>query len=176
MATIRYKEFSEPIRDINRKVDIEILTPYVEKYSKTEIIKVFKDDDLKITEAEIVVAVGRGVRRPDDLKLVEELADLLGASIGASRALVDIGMFNSCQQIGYSGNRVKPKVYIACGISGAPQHIAGMKESELIIAINSDASAPIFNFADIGYVGDLYEIIPKMIKELRSLIGGTHAN
>lgn len=176
MATIRYKEFAEPKRDINRKVGVEVIDPYIDNYPKTEIAKVFKEDNFNITDAEVVVAAGRGIKRAEDLKLIGELAEALGGSLGVSRPLVDMGMVSSSHQVGYSGNRVKPMIYIACGISGAPQHIAGMKESDLIIAINSDPSAPIFNIADIGYVGDLYEIIPKILEELTSYAGGSHGN
>ncbi|MFT5875177.1 MAG: electron transfer flavoprotein alpha subunit [Clostridium sp.] len=167
IATIRYKQFNEGERDENRDVNISILKPYVFKNDKSEIIKIFKDSDFDITEAEVVVSGGRGIKRKEDLAMIKELAELLGGELGATRAIVDAGMIGSEHQVGYSGNRVKPKVYIACGISGAPQHIAGMKEAELIIAINSDASAPIFNFADYGYVGDLYEIVPKMIQDIK---------
>lgn len=167
MATIRYKEFNEGIRDESRKTDIEVLSPYVKEYGKSIILDVFKEEDFDITEAEVIVAGGRGVKNKEDLRILEELAQSLGGVLGASRALVDGGMISSVHQVGYSGNRVRPKIYIACGISGAPQHIAGMKESDLIIAINSDPSAPIFNIADIGYVGDLYDIVPRLIKELK---------
>ena len=87
--------------------------------------------------------------------------------VGVSRALVDAGMAPSSIQVGYSGNRVKPKVYIACGISGAPQHLAGMKEADVIIAVNNDPSAPIFNIADYGFVGDLYEVLPQLTEHFR---------
>lgn len=166
MATIRYKEFSEAKRDLNREIDIVELQPYFCNYDKTNIIKTLNDSDVNITEAEIVVAAGRGIKKKEDLKMIETLAQKLGGVMGVSRALVDAGMTSSAYQVGYSGNRVKPKIYIACGISGAPQHLAGMKESELIIAINSDPSAPIFSIADYGYVGDIYEIIPNLIRDL----------
>lgn len=166
MATIRYKEFSEAERDLNREINIVELQPYFCNYDKTNIIKTLNDSDVNITEAEIVVAAGRGIKKKEDLRIIETLAQKLGGVMGVSRALVDAGMTNSSCQVGYSGNRVKPKIYIACGISGAPQHLAGMKESELIIAINSDPSAPIFSIADYGYVGDIYEIIPNLIRDL----------
>ena len=118
-------------------------------------------------QAEVVVAGGRGIRKEEDLALLQELADLLGGQVGVSRALVDAGMAPSSIQVGYSGNRVKPKVYIACGISGAPQHLAGMKEADVIIAVNNDPSAPIFNIADYGFVGDLYEVLPQLTEHFR---------
>ena len=164
MATIRYKEFPEAIRDEKREVNIERIRPYFTSNDRTEILDIFRDDDFDITEAEIVVAAGRGLRNKEDLKMIQNLAEVLGGVVGVARTLVDAGWSDSSRQIGYSGNRVKPKVYIACGISGAPQHIAGMKESDLVIAINNDPSAPIFNIADIGYVGDMYEIVPELIK------------
>ncbi|OBR94657.1 MULTISPECIES: electron transfer flavoprotein subunit alpha/FixB family protein [Clostridium] len=168
MATVRYKEFNEAERNEKRDINVSVIEPYVRSYDKISWIQEFKKENFDITEAEVVVAAGRGIKKAEDLHMLEELASLLGGKIGASRALVDAGMIGSAHQIGYSGNRVKPKIYIACGISGAPQHIAGMKESEVIVAINSDPSAPIFNIADYGYVGDLYEVIPKMIEEINS--------
>lgn len=164
MATIRYKEFSEASRDETREVSIERIKPHYTANNRIEILDIFRDDDFDITEAKLVVAVGRGLKDKKDMSLIENLADVLGGVVGVSRALVDAGLADSSHQVGYSGNRVKPKVYIACGISGAPQHVAGMKESDLIIAVNNDPSAPIFNIADIGYVGDMYEIIPEMIR------------
>ncbi len=167
MATVRYKEFSEAKRDENREVKVLTLEPYVTEYSKISSIQEFKEENFDITEAEVVVAAGRGIKKQEDLYMLEELASLLGGKLGVSRALVDAGMIGNAHQIGYSGNRVKPKLYIACGISGAPQHIAGMKESEVILAVNNDPSAPIFNISDYGYVGDLYEVIPQMIERIK---------
>lgn len=162
MATVRYKEFQEA----DLREDAEIRVVKVAAYSTDSkgvtIEETISIGDVDITDAEVVVAGGRGIRKEEDLQLLQELADVLGGQVGVSRALVDAGMAASNIQIGYSGNRVKPKVYIACGISGAPQHLAGMKESDLIIAVNSDPSAPIFNVSDYGFVGDLYEVVPKL--------------
>ena len=118
-----------------------------------------------IQDAQVIVAGGRGIRKKEDLALLKELADLLGGQVGVSRALVDAGLAGSSMQVGYSGNRVKPALYIACGISGAPQHLAGMKGSSAIIAINKNAKAPIFKEADYGFVGDVYEILPRLIEK-----------
>lgn len=166
IATIRYKEFSEAERNADAKINIVEMKTYMDSYSNSEVLRTFSDEKDDITEAQIVVAAGRAIRKKEDLKMIQDLADTLGGVMGASRALVDAGMVSSACQVGYSGNRVKPKVYIACGISGAPQHLAGMKESGTIIAINSDPSAPIFSIADYGYVGDIYEIVPQLIKDL----------
>lgn len=166
MATIRYKEFNEAEKNLNREINIVEIEPYFKSYDKSKVLKVLKDTDVDITEAQIVVAAGRGIKKKEDLKMIEDFANKIGGTMGVSRALVDAGMASSAYQVGYSGNRVKPKIYIACGISGAPQHLAGMKESGLIIAINSDPSAPIFSVADYGYVGDIYEIIPNLIRDL----------
>jgi len=166
MATIRYKEFNEAEKDLSRKINIVEIKPYFNSYEKSKVIKILKDTDVDITEAQIVVAAGRGIKKKEDLIMIEDLAKKIGGVLGVSRALVDAGMISSAYQIGYSGNRVKPKIYIACGISGAPQHLAGMKESGIIIAINSDPSAPIFSVADYGYIGDIYEIIPNLIRDL----------
>ncbi|WP_324823159.1 electron transfer flavoprotein subunit alpha/FixB family protein [Sinanaerobacter sp. ZZT-01] len=167
MATVRYKEFAEAQRDTSRVENIVMMKPYMALCSKSKIDEIIPMDDMDITEAEVIVAAGRGLRKKEDLLLLEELARTLGGKVGASRALVDAGLAESAMQVGYSGNRVKPKVYIACGISGAPQHLAGMKDSQTIIAINSDPSAPIFQVADYGYVGDLYEVIPQLIHAWR---------
>lgn len=167
MATVRYKEFSEASFSAEAKIAIERIAPYTTEIRGVKIDQVIEIGGAHITDAEVIVAGGRGIRKAEDLQLLKTLADLLGGQVGVSRALVDAGMAASTMQVGYSGNRVKPKVYIACGISGAPQHLAGMKESALIVAINNDPSAPIFNIADYGYVGDLYAVVPKLIETLR---------
>ena len=162
MATVRYKEFQEAALCEEAEIRIEKVKPYVKEHKGVKIEEIISSCDVDITDAEVVVAGGRGIRKEEDLLLLRELADVLGGKLGVSRALVDAGMAASSIQVGYSGNRVKPKVYIACGISGAPQHIAGMKDANLIIAVNNDPSAPIFNISDYGFVGDLYEIVPKL--------------
>ncbi len=167
MATVRYKEFSAAERNPNAAADVDVIKPYTTACSGMEILGVEPIAAQDITQFDVVVAAGRGIKRKEDMKLIEDLADVLGGTVAVSRALVDAGIAESAIQVGYSGHRVKPKLYIACGISGAPQHLAGMKESDLIVAINKDSSAPIFQMADIGYVGDLYEIIPQLIKELK---------
>ncbi len=120
-----------------------------------------------LDKAEIVVGVGRGIKKEENLKLIEDLADALGAEIGASRPVVDNGWLERERQIGSSGQNIAPRLYIACGISGAIQHVVGMKNSSCIVAINTDPNAPIFNIAHYGVVGDLFEVVPKLIEALQ---------
>lgn len=167
MATVRYKEFDEAKSDENRTGEVIEFEAVAIENNPVEILREITEEAFNITDAEIVVSAGKGLKKPEDIKMIQELADMLGGAVGSSRPLVEEGYFSKAHQVGYSGNRVKPKLYIACGISGAPQHQAGMKESELIMAINSDPSAPIFNIADYGIVGDLYEVLPMMIDKIR---------
>lgn len=121
--------------------------------------------DVDISEAEVLVSVGRGIEEEENLDLVRDLADALGATLSASRPIVDNGWLPKNRQVGQSGKVVTPKVYIAVGISGAVQHVAGMKGSETIVAINTDPNAPIFDIADYGIVGDLFDVVPELIDE-----------
>ena len=166
MSTVRYKEFDEAKRDESRTGEVEVIEPIVVENNMIQILREITEEDFNITDAEIVVSAGKGLKTSEDFKMIKELADALGGVVGSSRPLVEDGFISKAHQVGYSGNRVKPKLYIACGISGAPQHQAGMKESEMILAINSDPSAPIFNIADYGIVGDMYEVIPQMIEKI----------
>jgi electron transfer flavoprotein alpha subunit len=120
----------------------------------------------KIDEADIVVAGGRGACKDGNLKVLEELAAVMGGAVGCSRVVVDMGIRPKSVQVGQSGITVSPKLYIVAGVSGAIQHIVGMKSSDVIIAINTDANAPIFNVSKYGVVGDLYEVLPKLTEAI----------
>ncbi|MFW5984263.1 MAG: electron transfer flavoprotein subunit alpha/FixB family protein [Halobacteria archaeon] len=125
--------------------------------------------DVDLSESEFIVSIGRGIEEEENLDLIEELADTVGADLGSSRPLVDNGWLPKNRQVGQSGKAVTPDVYIAIGISGAVQHVAGMKGADTIIAVNTDPSAPIYDIADYGVVGDLFDVVPELIEEF----GGT---
>jgi electron transfer flavoprotein alpha subunit/NAD-dependent dihydropyrimidine dehydrogenase PreA subunit len=169
MATVRYKVMQRAEKGpdhvgevIRKKVDDHVLDRTRIRAISTEA------EEVNITEAQIIVSGGKGLGSPEGFNLIQELAEVLGGAIGASRLVVDEGWIPFKHQVGLSGKTVRPKLYIACGISGAVQHLAGMQTSDVIVAINKDSSAPIFKIADYGIVGDLYEVIPEIIKLLKN--------
>jgi electron transfer flavoprotein alpha subunit len=170
MATVRPNIFAPSEPDTSRAAQVE-KTPADPGNIRAKVIDMISEagERIELTEADIVVSGGRGLKEPENFALIEELAGALGAAVGASRAAVDAGWKDHSYQVGQTGKVVTPTLYIACGISGAIQHLAGMKTSKYIMAINKDPDAPIFKVADYGIVADLFKVVPVLTEEFKKM-------
>ncbi len=180
MATIRRKAYPKPVEQAGRTGEVvKVSVPTAGDLARSPLRArarfvesvIDTKKTVNLAEADIIVSGGRGLGKPEGFKLIEEFAAAMGGAVGASRAAVDAGWYPYPHQVGLTGRTVSPKLYIACSISGAPQHLTGMRTSKVIVAINKDEHAPIFNLATFGIVGDLYEVIPLIIQQLKGRRG-----
>lgn len=168
MATVRPKVFKPAEPDYGRKSSIKMLSDIIPIKSRIKKIRsIDNTEGITLADADIIVSVGRGIGNQQNIQLAKSLADVLGGTVGASRPVVDSGWIPYSQQVGQTGKTVAPKIYIACGISGAIQHLAGLADIDTIIAINTDSEAPMFKYAHYGIVGDVTEILPMLVEKFK---------
>lgn len=168
MATVRYRVMEEAERDTSRRGEVIKREVKAEEETGIRVLERIEfEEEASIVDADVIVSAGRGLKKPEGFQIIREVVDLLNGAVGASRPTVDDGWIGRQHQVGLSGNTVRPRLYIACGISGSVQHLAGMRNSDVIVAINTDPSAPIFKEADYGFVEDLYELLPELITEIK---------
>jgi electron transfer flavoprotein alpha subunit len=170
MATVRPMVMKKPDFDKERRGVVEPFAPSPKAVtSRVKVLETVTQDQetVRITEADVVITGGRGLQKAENFKILEEVALLLNGAVGATRSVVDEGWMPYSHQVGQTGKTVSPKLYLACGVSGAIQHVVGMQGSEIIVAVNKDPSAPIFDVVNYGVVADLFEFLPAFVKQIK---------